>query len=92
MPTRGYRVSADECILEMKADCPDSCEETLAVLENKLLYSAENAEEVGEVEARQNALFAEPVLVVSPEVLRLVATVNPGRLEPRLQLDDLFQG
>lgn len=79
--------------MEIKADCPDSCEETLAVLENKLLYSAENAEEVGEVEARQNALFPEPVLVVSPEVLRLVATVNPGRLEPRLQLDeDLFQG
>lgn len=77
----------------MNADCPESCDETLVVLENKLLYSAEKAEEVGEVEARQNALLPVPVVVVSPEVFRLVATVNPGRLEPRLQLDeDLFQG
>lgn len=93
MPTRGYKVSADVCTLEMNADCPDSCEVTLAELENKLLYSVEKAEEVGEVDARQNALLLVPVVVVSPDVLRLVATLNPGKLEPKLQLEeDLFHG
>lgn len=93
IPTLGYRDSADVWTLEMKADCPDSWDEMLAELENRLLYSVENAEEVGEVEAKQNALLPVPVVDVSPVDPRLVATVNPGRLDPKLQLeDDLFQG
>lgn len=45
------------------------------------------------MEARQKALLAvAPPPVRAPEAL-LVATVNPPRLEPRLQLDeDLFHG
>lgn len=77
----------------MNADCPDSCEDTFAELENRLLYSTVNAEEVGEVEAKQNALLAVAVVDVSPADPRLVATVNPGRLDPKLQLEgDLFHG
>lgn len=77
----------------MKADCPDSCDVTLAEFENKLLYSVENAEDVGDVDARQNALLPVPVVEVSPVDPLLVATVKPGRLVPKLQLeDDLFQG
>lgn len=77
----------------MNADCPESCDETLAELENKLLYSVVNAEEVGDVEAKQNALLPVPVVVDSPVVPRLVATANPGSVDPKLQLeDDLFQG
>lgn len=93
MPTRGYSVSADVWTLEMKADWPDSCVVTLAELENSPLYSVEKAEEVGEVEAKQKALLPAPLLAVSPVEARLVATVKPGRLEPRLQLEeDLFHG
>lgn len=66
---------------------------TLAELENKPLYSVENAAEVGEVEAKQKALLPVPLVGVSPVVARLVATVKPGRLDPKLQLEeDLFHG
>lgn len=95
MPTRGYRLSAEVCTLEIKADCPASCEDTPAELENRPLYSAvENAEDVGDVEAKQKALLPEPPVGVSPDDARLVATAKPGRLEPRLQLEeeDLFHG
>lgn len=93
MPTRGYRLSAEVCTLEMNADWPDSWDVTLAELENRPLYSLEKAEDVGEVDAKQKALFPAPLVGVSPEDARLVATANPGRLEPKLQLDDdLFHG
>lgn len=79
--------------LEIKADCPESWDETLAELENRPLYSVEKAEEVGEVEAKQKALLPAPLLAVSPDGARLVATVKPGRLDPKLQLEeDLFHG
>lgn len=79
--------------LEIKADCPDSWDVTLAELENRPLYSVENAEEVGEVEAKQKALLLAPLVGVSPVDARLVATVKPGRLDPKLQLEeDLFHG
>ena len=79
--------------LEIKADCPDSWDVTLAELDIKPLYSVENAAEVGDVEAKQKALLPVPLVGVSPVVARLVATVKPGRLDPKLQLDDdLFHG
>lgn len=79
--------------LEIKADCPDSWVVTLAELENRPLYSVENADEVGEVEAKQKALLLVPLVCVSPVEARLVATVKPGRLDPKLQLEeDLFHG
>lgn len=66
---------------------------TPAALENRPLYSVENADEVGEVEAKQKALLPVPLVGVSPVDARLVATVKPGRLDPKLQLEeDLFQG
>lgn len=66
---------------------------TLAELEKRPLYSVENADEVGEVEAKQKALLPVPLVGVIPVDARLVDTVNPGRLEPKLQLDeDLFHG
>lgn len=53
----------------------------------------ENAEEVGEVEAKQKALLPVPLVGVIPVDARLVDTVKPGRLDPKLQLDDdLFHG
>lgn len=94
MPTRGYRLSAEVCTLEMNADCPDSCvvdaaAAAAAELEKRPPYSAEKADDVGEVEARQKALLPAPLVVGSPPVdARLVATAKPGRLEPKLQLDD----
>ena len=93
MPTRGYRVSADVWTLEMNADWPASWDATLAELENRPLYSVEKADEVGEVEAKQKALLEVPLVGVSPVDARLVATVKPGRLDPKLQLEeDLFHG
>ena len=93
MPTRGYRDSADVWTLEINADCPESCAETQAELENRPLYSVENAEEVGEVEAKQKALLPAPLVGVSPADARLVATAKPDRLDPKLQLEEvLFHG
>lgn len=77
----------------MNADWPGSWDVTLAVLVKRPLYSLEKADDVGEVEAKQKALLPAPLVGVSPVDARLVATVNPGRLEPKLQLDDdLFHG